>query len=89
MIDKIENTRQALLYLTDCALITVGDMAQLEGKERKRRRYKYEYERHILVAQSGIDLLIKFNIEVREYTRIYEVLALSNRSVKEWAKTHQ
>ena len=83
MIDQIDNPRQALLYLTDCALATVGDIA-ISGKKIN----KFEYERHILIAQTAIDLLMKFNIEIGVYTRIYEVVVLNKKSVKEWAKSH-
>ena len=83
MIEEIYNTRQALLYLTNCALETVGEMAQLD------KRRKTEYERHILIAQSALDLVLKFNIEIGMNSRIYEVVVFNNKSVKEWAKSHE
>jgi len=83
MIEEIYNTRQALLYLTNCSLETVGEMAQLD----KRRRI--DYERHILIAQSALDLVLKFNIEIGTNTRIYEVVVFNNKSVKQWANSHE
>lgn len=56
----------ALLYLADCALATVSDMAM------KKSRKKNEFERHIRIAQTAVDWIKDFKIMVTPGSRVDE-----------------
>lgn len=79
---QIHTPEQALVYLADCTLATVSSMAMLKSKS------KGEFERQISIAQSAIEWINDFKIPVEQNSRPQQVLALSNRSVKEWAEKY-
>lgn len=73
---------QALLYLTDCTLATVSSMAM------QRSRRKGEYDRQISIAQTAIDWMHGFGIDLTG-TRAADVVALYGGSVKAWAASFE
>lgn len=54
---RVKTPEQALVYLVDCTLATVEDLAM------KKSRPKGEYRRQIKIAQTGIDWIKEMNIE--------------------------
>ena len=80
---SVKTEKDALLYLTECLLVTVSDMAM------KKSRKKHEYERHIEIAQTAINWINDFNCNIEIDSRIYEILSTESRSVKEWAKKYE
>lgn len=81
--ELVRNEKQALIYLTDCLLATVSDMAM------KKSRKKNEYERHIQIAQTSVNWLKDFNISIEIGSRAYEVMSSSSQSVKEWSSKYE
>lgn len=79
----VRTEKEALLYLCDCLLATVSDMAM------KKSRKKYEYERHIEIAQTAVNWVKDFNQEISVDSRIYDVLSTESQTVKEWAKKYE
>lgn len=78
MKHRVRTPEQALLYLADCTLATVSSMAM------KKSRSKSEFERQINIAQSAVDWIRDFNIEIEIGSRAHEII--SNKiSVKQWA----
>lgn len=82
MKNSVRTPEQALLYLTDCLLATVADMAM------KKSKGKGEFERHIEIAQTAINWLKDFNVEIEIDSRMYQVLSLPDQSVKTWSKSY-
>ncbi len=82
-MNLVRTEKQALLYLSDCLLATVSDMAM------KKSRKKHEYERHIKIAQSAVEWIYEFNISIQPNSRVYEVLNCQSRTVKEWVKKYE
>ena len=78
----VRTPEQALLYLADCTLATVADMAM------KKSKSKSEFQRQISIAQSAVDWIKDFNIEVKIGSRVYEVLALPDRNVETWSRSY-
>lgn len=78
----VRTPEQALLYLADCTLATVASMAM------KKSTSKSELKRHISIAQSAVDWLRDFNVQIEMGSRVYDVLALPDRSVETWAKSY-
>lgn len=81
----VRTPEQALLYLADCTLATVADMAM------KKSKSKNEFQRQISIAQSAVDWIKDFNIEVKVEkvgSRVYDVLALPDQKVETWSKSY-
>lgn len=79
----IRTPEQALLYLADCTLATVADMAM------KKSKSKSEYARQIGIAQTTVDWIKDFNINIEVGSRVYDVLALQDQKVVTWAKSYE
>ena len=75
----VRTPADALAYITNCTLATVGEMAQ------KKSRTKYEFERQMSIAQTAIDWMVQFGIDVSN-TRVEDVIAAGG--VKEWAQKY-
>ena len=73
----IRNSEQALAYIVDCTLATVGYMATLKNKS------KSQYKRQIAIAQKGCDWMRDMNISPCT-TRAEDIINI--QSVEEWAK---
>ena len=78
----VRTPEQALLYLADCTLATVADMAM------KKSKSKSEFQRQIAIAQSAVDWIKDFNIEVKVGSRVYDVLALPDKKVETWSRSY-
>lgn len=78
----VRTPEQALLYLADCTLATVADMAI------KKSKSKQEFQRQIAIAQSAVDWIKDFNVEVKVYSRVHDVLALPDQKVETWSKSY-
>lgn len=74
---RVKTEGDALLYITDCNLATVCEMAC------KKSRPKGEFERQISIAQIGISWIVSFGISSTG-TRIADVIKAG--SVKAWAE---
>jgi len=80
MKNLVRTPEQALLYLTDCSLATVSDMAS------KKSRSKNELNRQIQIAQTAVDWIRDFNIEVKNGSRVYDILELPDKKVETWSQ---
>ena len=78
----VRTPEQALLYLADCTLATVSDMAM------KKSKSKHEFQRQIAIAQSAVDWIKYFNVEVKVGSRVYDVLALPDKKVETWSRSY-
>lgn len=78
----VRTTDQALLYLAECTLATVADMAM------KKSKSKHEFQRQIAMAQSAVDWIKDFNVEVKVGSRVYDVLALPDQKVETWSRAY-
>jgi hypothetical protein len=77
---KVRTPEQALVYLLDCTLATVSDMAF------KKSRKKAEFRRQINIAQKGIDWCHHMSVDVSS-TRADDIIK-ANILVEEWAKQY-
>lgn len=75
--DQVRTPGDALSYLVDCTLATVSSMAM------RKSRIKYEYERHISIAQHGVDWMRQMNVPREPGSRAMECEAAG--SVRAWA----
>jgi hypothetical protein len=73
---KVNDVSQALVYITDCNLATVCDMA---GKKSKS---KSEYSRQKSIAQTAVSWMVQMGVDFSG-TRAEEVVKAG--SVAEWA----
>lgn len=73
---QINNTGQALAYITDCTLATVCEMAM------KKKRPKHEFERQMSIAQTAINWMVQMGVDVTT-TRAEDVL--KDGDVQAWA----
>lgn len=82
---RVQSPEQAVLYLTDCTLATVSNLAS------KKTRSNYEYRRQISIAQTGFDWLVGYHeiIESDHKSRVKDVHNFYNGSVAEWAKKYE
>jgi predicted ABC-type ATPase len=78
----VRTPEQALLYLADCTLATVADMAM------KKSKSKHEFQRQIAIAQSAIDWIKDFHIQIEKGSRVENVLALKDQKVETWSKSY-
>ena len=70
-----------VIYFTECTLATIDMMAL------KTPIPKGEFNRQIGIAQKGIDVLRHYDLSLRDYGRIEDVLFTFERSVKKWANS--
>lgn len=77
---SVKTSDDALIYLTDCNLATVADMAM------KKSKSKHEFQRQISIAQTAIDWVLKFGINVEKGTRVYDIISSPDQSVETWSK---
>lgn len=75
---QVRTPEQALLYLADCQLATVSSMAM------KKSRGKFEFERQIEIAQTTVDWILNFRLNIDVDSRTYQVLSLPDRKVSTW-----
>lgn len=88
IIKEVKTPEEAFVYMTECTLATVADMAG------KRYKNKGEYCRQIDIAQIGIDWIRDINIDVRAIMekwstsrlRVLDVLKMPDHKVKTWCK---
>jgi hypothetical protein len=73
----VRTPEDALAYITDCCLATVGHMATLKSKK------KGEYERQISIAQTACDWMDAMKVDPKD-TRAADIIG--RRTVEEWAK---
>jgi hypothetical protein len=78
----VRTPEEALLYLADCTLATVADMAMRKSKS------KHEFQRQIAIAQSAVNWVEEFNIPVEVGSRVFDVLALPDKKVETWSKSY-
>lgn len=83
MKNLVRTPEQALVYLADCTLATVADMAMRKSKS------KSEFQRQIAIAQIAIDWIKDFKIEIKVDSRVYDVLALPDQKVETWSKSYE
>jgi hypothetical protein len=74
---QVRTPEDALLYITDCTLATVADMAM------KKSRRKHEFERQISIAQTACDWISEMGIDPKT-TRATDIVG--KRTVAEWCK---
>jgi len=78
---NVNSVQKALIYITDCNLATVCDMAM------KAKRPQYEYKRQISIAQAAVDWIQEFTPDSDvSSTRILLVKSQFHSNVNEWAK---
>ena len=77
---NVRTAEDALVYLTDCTLATVGNMAMFKSRK------KYEYERQKSIAETAIKWLDELSIDYSG-TRVNGVKAYG--SVDAWAKSYE
>lgn len=75
---NLQNTDECLLWLLDCTLATVEDLAM------KKSAPKHEYSRQIGMAQTALNLLLREGKDV-SMIRADQICKNFNRSVKDWA----
>lgn len=78
MKHSVHNAGMALAYLTDCTLATVCDLAT------KKSASKSELRRQISMAQTAIDWMQSFKVDIST-TRAADVVAKYRGSVAEWS----
>ncbi len=76
--ESVRTEAEALVYLVDCTLATVCDMAM------KKSRPVYQYKRHISIAQTGVTWITQMGIDPSG-TRSADVIRDYAGSVQEWA----
>ena len=77
---NVRTTADALVYITDCTLATVCDMAG------KKSRPKHEYARQKSIAQLAIDWMSQMGVDMQG-TRARDVCLIG--SVDKWAATFE
>jgi hypothetical protein len=75
--DRVTNSGEALLYMTECTLATVEHMACLS------RPSKGEYNRQIAIAQNGMNFIREF--KVTPSGRVAKVAEAHGWDVQNWA----
>lgn len=78
--DSVRTPSDALVYLTDCTLATVVDLAM------KKRRPAGEYKRQIHIAQRSIDWMDQMGID---YSNTRAADAKKIGSVAAWARQYE
>ena len=74
---NVRTPEEALVYITDCCLATVADMA------KKKSRPKGEFSRQIAIAQTACDWIKDMGIDPQG-TRAEDIIG--RRTVEEWTK---
>jgi len=80
MIERVTNINEAFLYILDCNLATVGNMAMLKSKS------KSEYRRQIRIAQRMIGWIKDFHIEPNKGDRAFDIINNYSGNVTKWAE---
>jgi hypothetical protein len=75
---EVRSPADALAYLVDCQLATVCHVVG------KRSSAKCDIERHICIAQSGVNWMREYNVSPGG-TRAEDVLRLFDGSVESWS----
>lgn len=76
---EVRTPSDALAYIVDCQLATVAEMAM------KKTRGKFDYQRHIAIAQSGLDWMRGMDVPL-DGTRAGKI---ENGDVAAWAKKYE
>jgi hypothetical protein len=66
-------------------MFVINGKYTVESLTMKKSKSKSEYERQISIAQNFVDWIHEFHIVVDPGNRVNDILALPNRSVKDWA----
>ena len=74
---RVNSPDKAFVYITDCTLATVAQMAMLKSRK------KTEFERQINIAQKAINWIIEFKIDPHD-TRVREVIKDYDCDVNKW-----
>ena len=77
--ERVQTPSDALLYLTDCTLATVADMAS------KKSRRRHEFERQCSMAQMAIDWMFQMEVDMSG-TRAVDVLNYETPTVAAWSE---
>jgi len=76
--DLVKTPSDALLYMAECQLATVADMASKKSKSIN------EFKRQIAISQLVIDWIKLFKIDIEVDSRIYKVLSTEEQKVEVW-----
>lgn len=76
---EVQNPSDALNYLVNCQLATVCEVVG------KRSSAKCVIDRHILIAQTGVNWLREYGIDLKG-NRAADVVNQFNGNVAEWAQ---
>lgn len=80
-VNDIQCVDEALAYMTECELATVEELAVRKTKSRRA------YDRHIAIAQVGVDWLVRSQDWVIEMTCRPRVITENYEgSVRAWAE---
>ena len=80
MLNKVQTPADALVYITDCTLATVVDMAM------KKSRPRGEYERQKCIAQKAIDWMDAMGVD---YSGSRATQVKEEGSVNLWAAHYE
>ena len=80
--NDVRTPGDALAYITDCTLATVGDLAM------KKSRGKHEYARQKSIAQRSIGWMVEMGVDFR-LTRAKDVVEKFGGSVDLWAQSFE
>ena len=81
--ERIRTPEDTLLWVVDCNLATIDSMATLKSRPKR------EYERQLSIAQTLVDKIMLFEIELDKGNRVVDVINDYNGSVEKWAKTFE
>ena len=81
--ERIRTPEDTLLWAVDGNLATICRMAMLKS------RPKGAYRRQISIAQTLVDKIMLFEIELDKGNRVVDVINDYNGSVEKWAKTFE
>jgi len=76
-----------LVKLQDILDIPILDGYKIKGSG-KENKSNYEFKRQIDTAQTAVDALKKFNVEVSVRNRVYNALNLPDQKVETWSKKY-
>lgn len=79
----VHTPEEALLYLASCQIATCEELAM------KKSRGVNDYRRQLSIAQSFVDWIRDFKIEVDSGNRVADVLRLPSQSVAEFVKKYE
>jgi hypothetical protein len=78
--EQVRNLGDAFLYILDCQLATVSNMAMLKS------RSQYEFKRQKAIAQTMVDWARTFELSIEPTSRAAD--AIASDGVEEWANLY-